>query len=334
MTYLILKKSLPHFLPIRASEPWSRDKYFFKKSLRFRSTSDSINILMEVYIDGQFYQKEDAKISVFDHGLLYGDGIFEGIRVYDNCIFKLDAHIERIEYSAKAIALDLPWTREELTQAHIEACRRNGVANGYIRTVITRGAGDLGLSPRNCAKPSLIIIADSIKLYPPEVYTNGIKLITVPTRRMSVAALPPMVKSLNYLNNILAKIEAINCGYDECLLLNDQGNVAECSGDNIFIIHKGKLITPAPASGLLIGITRAAAMECARELGVPVVETDMTRYDIWNADEAFITGSAAEVVPVVELDGRKIGAGKCGPLTEKILELFRKKVRLDGTMVA
>lgn len=290
--------------------------------------------LMEVYIDGQFYQKEDAKISVFDHGLLYGDGLFEGIRVYDNCIFKLDDHLERIEYSAKAIALDLPWSREELAQAHIEACRRNGISNGYIRTVITRGVGDLGLSPRNCAKPSLIIIADSIKLYPPEVYTNGIKLITVPTRRMSVAALPPMVKSLNYLNNILAKIEALNCGYDECLLLNDQGNVAECSGDNIFIIHKGKLITPAPASGLLIGITRAAAMECARELGMPVVETDMTRYDIWNADEAFITGSAAEVVPVVALDGRKIGAGKCGPLTEKILELFRKKVRVDGAMIA
>lgn len=289
---------------------------------------------MEVYIDGKFYKKEDAKISVFDHGLLYGDGLFEGIRVYDNCIFKLDEHLERIEYSAKAIALDLPWSREELAQAHIEACRRNGVANGYIRSVITRGVGDLGLSPRNCSNPSIIIIADTIKLYPASVYENGIKLITVPTRRMSVAALPPMVKSLNYLNNILAKIEALNCGFDECLLLNDQGNVAECSGDNIFIIHKGKLITPQPSSSLLKGITRAATMECAQELGIPVVETTLTRYDIWNADEAFLTGSAAEVIPVVELDGRKIGCGKCGPLTAKLLELFRRKVRTDGAMIA
>lgn len=289
---------------------------------------------MEVYIDGKFYEKADAKISVFDHGLLYGDGLFEGIRVYDGCIFKLDAHIERIEFSAKAIALELPWTREELVRAHVEACCRNGVADGYIRTVITRGVGDLGLNPRNCAKPSLIIIADRIKLYPPEVYANGIRLVTVPTRRMSVAALPPMVKSLNYLNNILAKIEALNCGFDECLLLNDQGHVAECSGDNIFVVSKGKLFTPAPASGLLIGITRAATIECARELGVPVVETDMTRYDVWNADEAFLTGSAAEVVPVVELDGRRIGSGKCGPLTAKLLELFRKKVRSDGEKIA
>ncbi len=288
---------------------------------------------MEVYIDGKFYPKEEAKISVFDHGLLYGDGLFEGIRVYDKCIFKLDAHLERIEYSAKALALDLPWTRQEIADAHVEACRRNGIVNGYIRSVITRGVGDLGLNPRNCAKPSLIVIADKIKLYPEFVYENGIKLITVPTRRNSVAALPPMVKSLNYLNSILAKIESLNCGFDECLLLNDQGHVAECSGDNIFIIHKGKLITPMSASSLLLGITRAATMECARELGIPVVETTMTRYDIWNADEAFLTGSAAEVIPVVELDGRKIGSGKCGPLTAKLLERFRQKVRTDGTMI-
>ncbi|MCD8284576.1 MAG: branched-chain-amino-acid transaminase [Opitutae bacterium] len=288
---------------------------------------------MEVYIDGKFYRKEDAKISVFDHGLLYGDGLFEGIRVYDNCIFKLDAHLERIEYSAKAIALELPWKREEIARAHIEACRRNGIENGYIRTVITRGVGDLGLNPNNCGNPSIIIIADKIKLYPPSVYEDGMKLITVPTRRTSVAALPPMVKSLNYLNSILAKIEALNCGFDECLLLNDQGHVAECSGDNIFVIHKGKLITPMSASSLLLGITRAATIECAHELGIPVLETTMTRYDLWNADEAFLTGSAAEVVPVVALDGRKIGSGKCGPLTAKLLERFRQKVRTDGTMV-
>lgn len=289
---------------------------------------------MEIYLDGQFFKKEDAKISVFDHGLLYGDGIFEGIRVYDNCIFKLDAHLERLEYSAKAIALEMPWTRDELVKIHIEACRRNGIENGYIRTVVTRGVGDLGLNPRSCKNPSLIVIASNIKLYPPEVYTNGMKLLTVPTRRMSVAAVPPMVKSLNYLNNILAKIETLNSGFEECLMLNDQGYVAECSGDNIFIIHKGRLITPTPSSGALIGITRAATIECAQELGIEVVETCMTRYDIWNADEAFLTGSAAEVIPVVELDARKIGAGKCGPLTEKILELFRKKVRIDGAKVA
>ncbi len=289
---------------------------------------------MEIYIDGNFYPKKDAKISVFDHGLLYGDGLFEGIRVYDNCIFKLDAHLERIEYSAKAIALELPWSRDELSKIHVEACRRNGISDGYIRTVITRGVGDLGLNPHNCEKPSLIVIADKIKLYPPEVYENGIKLITVPTRRNSVAALPPMVKSLNYLNSILAKIEALNCGYDECLLLNDQGHVAECSGDNIFTIHKGKLFTPMSASSLLLGITRAATIECAEELGIPVVETTMTRYDIWNADEAFLTGSAAEVVPVVALDGRKIGTGKCGELTAKLLERFRQKVRTDGTKIS
>ena len=289
---------------------------------------------MEIYLDGKFCKKEDAKISVFDHGLLYGDGIFEGIRVYDNCIFKLDAHLERLEYSAKAIALELPWTRDELAKIHVEACKRNGVENGYIRTVVTRGVGDLGLNPRSCANPSLIVIAGNIKLYPPEVYTNGIRLVTVPTRRMSVAALPPMVKSLNYLNNILAKIETLNCGFEECLMLNDQGHVAECSGDNIFIIHKGKLITPLSSSGALVGITRAAALECACELGIEVAETTLTRYDIWNADEAFLTGSAAEVIPVVELDGRKIGPGKCGPLTAKILERFRQKVRTDGEKIA
>ncbi|MDR2863480.1 MAG: branched-chain-amino-acid transaminase [Puniceicoccales bacterium] len=289
---------------------------------------------MEVYIDGKFYPKNDAKISVFDHGLLYGDGVFEGIRVYDNCIFKFEEHLERLEYSAKGIALQLPWSRKEIAAATIETCRRNGISSGYIRLVVTRGTGDLGLSPRNCSSPTIIIIADTIKLYPEEFYKIGIKLITVPTRRVNPAALPPMIKSLNYLNNILAKIEALQHGYHECLLLNDQGYVAECSGDNLFLIHRGRLLTPASYAGALVGITRQAVIEIAAKLKLPVVETNLTRYDVFNADEAFLTGSAAEVVPVVELDGRVIGTGKPGKLTGKILEAFRKKVTQDGTRIA
>ncbi|MDR2844553.1 MAG: branched-chain-amino-acid transaminase [Puniceicoccales bacterium] len=288
---------------------------------------------MEVYIDGTFYPKSEAKISVFDHGLLYGDGIFEGIRVYENCIFKFEEHLERLEYSAKGIALQMPWSRKEIADATIEACRRNGVSNGYIRLVVTRGVGDLGLSPRNCSAPSIIIIADTIKLYPAEFYQVGIKLITVPTRRVNPAALPPMIKSLNYLNNILAKIEALQHGFHECLLLNDQGYVAECSGDNLFLIHKGRLLTPASYAGALVGITRQAVIEIAAELKLPVVETNLTRYDVFNADEAFLTGSAAEVVPVIELDGRVIGTGKPGSITGKLLEGFRKKVTQDGTKI-
>ena len=283
--------------------------------------------LMEIYIDGKFYPKAEAKISVFDHGLLYGDGIFEGIRVYENCIFKLDEHLE-------GIALDLPWSRAEITAATIETCRRNGVKSGYIRLVVTRGVGDLGLSPRNCPVPTLIIIADKIKLYPEEFYAVGMKLITVPTRRVNPAALPPMVKSLNYLNNILAKIEALQHGYHECLLLNDQGYVAECSGDNLFLVHRGRLLTPPSSAGALVGITRQAVIEIAAALQLPVVETNLTRYDVFNADEAFLTGSAAEIVPVVELDGRVIGTGRPGPLTAQCLKAYREKVTHDGILIA
>jgi branched-chain amino acid aminotransferase len=288
---------------------------------------------MEIYIDGKFYPKADAKISVFDHGLLYGDGVFEGIRVYGGRIFKFEEHLERLEYSAKGIALRLPWAREEISAATIEACRRNKIVNGYIRLVVTRGVGDLGLSPLNCPAPSIIIIADTIKLYPDEFYKNGIKLITVPTRRVNPAALPPMVKSLNYLNNILAKIEALHQGYHECLLLNDQGYVAECSGDNLFLFHRGRLFTPASYAGALVGITRQAIIEIAAAQNLPVVETNLTRYDVFNADEAFITGSAAEVVPVIELDGRTIGAGKPGPVTDRLLKAFREKVTTDGVKI-
>lgn len=288
---------------------------------------------MEVYIDGKFHSKEDAKISVFDHGLLYGDGVFEGIRVYENCIFRLDEHLERLEDSAKAILLRMPWSREEIAQATVESCRRNGIRNGYIRLVVTRGVGDLGLSPSNCKAPSLIIIADTIKLYPPETYTNGMKLITVPTPRTSHAALPPAVKSLNYLNNILAKIEGQLHGYNEVLMLNDQGYIAECSADNFFVVRKGVLYTPAVHAGPLRGITRGVVLEIAGKLGVPVVETNLTRYDAWTADECFLTGSGAEIVPVIEIDGRVIGTGKPGPVTASILKSFRAKVTKEGRMI-
>lgn len=288
---------------------------------------------MEVYIDGKFYPRAEAKISVFDHGLLYGDGVFEGIRVYENCVFRLDEHLERLEDSAKAIMMRLPWSREEIALATIESCRRNGIKNGYIRLLVTRGDGDLGLSPTNCIGPSLIIIAATIKLYPEETYTKGMKLITVPTQRTSHAALPPAVKSLNYLNNVLAKIEGQLHGYNEVLMLNDQGFIAECSADNFFIIRKGVLYTPANYAGPLRGITRAVVMEIAEKLGVKVVETNLTRYDAWTADECFITGSGAEIVPVIEIDGRVIGDGKPGPVTANILKVFRTKVTKEGRMI-
>ncbi|MFM9016346.1 MAG: branched-chain-amino-acid transaminase [Verrucomicrobiota bacterium] len=288
---------------------------------------------MEVYIDGKFHPKAEAKVSVFDHGYLYGDGIFEGIRLYQGCVFRLEEHLERLEMSAKAICLTLPWSRKEISDIVCESCRRNGLTDGYIRLVISRGVGDLGLSPKNCAKPSVVCIADTIKLYPEELYASGMKIITAPTRRISPAALPPMIKSLNYLNNILAKIEAQQHGYHECLMLNDQGYVAECTGDNVFLISKGRLITPAPHSGALVGITRQVALEIAATLRIPVVETNVTRYDVWNADECFLTGTAAEVIPVTEVDARQIGYGKPGPLTAAIRAEFRKKASREGTMI-
>jgi branched-chain amino acid aminotransferase len=288
---------------------------------------------MEVYIDGKFYPKADAKVSVFDHGFLYGDGIFEGIRLYEGNVFRLEEHLERLEMSAKAILLQLPWTRKEIADVVCESCRRNNLTDGYIRLIISRGVGDLGLSPKTCPKPSIICIADKITLYPEALYTTGMKIITAATRRISPAALPPMIKSLNYLNNILAKMEALQHGYHECIMLNDQGYVAECTGDNIFLIHKGRLLTPASHAGALIGITRQVALEVAEQLGLKVCETNLTRYDVWNADECFLTGTAAEVIPVIEVDGRSIGNGKPGPMTARILESFRKKVSKEGTRI-
>jgi branched-chain amino acid aminotransferase len=288
---------------------------------------------MKIYLDGQFVDEAEAKISVFDHGLLYGDGIFEGIRLYEGNVFRLDAHLDRLWCSAKALLLTIPISRREMAEAVCESCRQNGLRDGYIRLVVTRGVGDLGLSPWLCPKPSVFIIADKIALYPPEHYTTGLSIVTVPTRRLGPAALPPMVKSLNYLNNILAKIEARQAGALEAIMLNDAGFVAECTGDNIFIVHQGRLMTPAAQQGALKGITRDTIFSVAQALSLPAEEHDLTRYDLWNADECFLTGTGAEVIPVVKLDGREIGDGKPGPVTSRVLAEFRRRVFIEGTRI-
>ena len=288
---------------------------------------------MKVYINGKFYEKDDAKVSVFDHGFLYGDGIFEGIRLYSGNVFKLPKHIDRLFRSAKAICLDLPWSKQEIIEAVCESCRVNGLTDGYIRLVVSRGKGALGLSPKSCSDPQLIIIADQIQLYPQELYDNGLKAITVPTRRNSQAALPPMIKSLNYLNNILAKIEAQNVGYQECLLLNNEGYVAECSGDNVFMAFEGKLITPPVSCGSLGGITRQTVVELAKKLGLELIEKPITRFDLWTCDECFLTGTAAKLIPLVELDGRKIGDGKVGEMTKKLIAAFNEVACVEGTRI-
>jgi len=288
---------------------------------------------MKVYLDGEFVPKDEARLSVFDHGVLYGDGIFEGIRLYDGCVFKLDEHLERLELSAKAILLDLPMNREEFAEAVCETCRQNGLSNGYIRLLVTRGIGHLGLSPKGCGTPTVVIIADSIQLYPKEYYEDGLKIITVPTRRISPAALPPMVKSLNYLNNILAKIEAQQVGFLEAIMLNDDGFVAECTGDNIFILFKDRLITTPTSSGALRGITRDVACNIASEMNLTTEMENLTRYDLWSAEECFLTGTAAEIIPVVEVDGRKIGNGKPGDVTKSFLTRFKSKVSVEGRKI-
>jgi len=288
---------------------------------------------MQIYLDGRYVDEKEAKVSVFDHGLLYGDGIFEGIRLYEGNVFRLAEHLERLEYSAKALLLNLPLSRPELIEATCETCRRNQLRNGYIRLVVTRGAGDLGLAPWSCPKPTLFIIASTIQLYPKEYYDNGLAIVTVPSRRIGPAALPPTIKSLNYVNNILGKIEARQAGALEAIMLNEQGYVAECTADNIFIVHKGTIYTPSASQGALKGITRDTIFDIARDLKLPVVDTNMTRYDVWCADECFLTGSGAEVVPVIALDGRQIGSGKPGPVTQRILADFRQRVTREGVRI-
>ena len=286
---------------------------------------------MKIYLNGEFVDKADAKVSVFDHGLLYGDGVFEGIRLYDGCVFKLEEHLERLEFSAKAILLDLPMSLDEFVNAVCETCRRNDLSNGYVRLVVTRGPGHLGLTPDGCGPPNVIIIADDIQLYPEKLYENGLKIISVPTRRINAAALPPAVKSLNYLNNILAKIEAKKVGFLEALMLNDKGEIAECTGDNVFIVSKGTIFTPPLDAGSLRGITRGAVMDLAEEIGYEVREQALTRYDLWTAEECFLTGTAAEVIPCVEVDHRAIGDGNPGKVSKSLISKFREKVRIDGT---
>ncbi len=286
---------------------------------------------MVVYLDGKYVDSTEAKVSVFDHGLLYGDGVFEGIRIYGGNVYRLDQHLERLEYSAKAIMLAMPLTRAEMAEVVCETCRRNKLSDGYIRLVITRGAGDLGLAPWLCEKPTVFVIASKISLYPQEHYDNGLSIVTVPTRRIGHDALPPTIKSLNYLNNILAKIEARQAGALEAIMLNAQGYVAECTADNVFIVIKGEILTPSASAGALKGITRGTIFDIAAELKLPMREVELTRYDIWCADECFLTGTGAEVIPVVKLDGRVIGTGKPGPVTARVLENFRRKVLVEGT---
>ena len=285
---------------------------------------------MKIFIDGKFHSERNAKVSVFDHGLLYGDGVFEGIRIYHGSVFKLKEHIDRIFYSAKAILLEIPMTPAELMKATIATCRANKLRDGYIRLVVTRGIGTLGLNPRSCKKASIIIIVGKIQLYPPEYYQRGLDIVTVPTTRNLHNSINPAIKSLNYLNNILAKIEANNAGVEEAIMLNAEGFVAECTGDNIFIIKNGALFTPPLAAGALYGITRQTVLELAEQTGMKVSEPNLTRYDLFCADECFITGTAAEIVPVVKIDGRVIGTGKPGPLTLKFSEEYHALTKASG----
>jgi len=285
---------------------------------------------MKVFIDGKFVDEKKAVVSVFDHGLLYGDGVFEGIRAYNGRVFKLKEHVERLFFSAKAILLKIPMSKKAVADAVRETCRRNGIRDGYIRLVVTRGAGTLGLDPNRCKNPQVIIIADKIQLYPKAFYEKGLDIVTVPTTRNHPNAVNPAIKSLNYLNNILAKIEAINAGCIEAIMLNAEGFVAECTGDNIFMMKGGRLLTPPFAAGALQGITRGVVLDIAREMGVEVAEPNLTRYDLFNADECFITGTAAEVVPVVKIDGRPVANGRPGKMTKKFMAAYHQVANQTG----
>jgi branched-chain amino acid aminotransferase len=281
----------------------------------------------KVWINGKLYDKQDAKISVYDHGLLYGDGVFEGLRSYGGKVFRLQQHLTRLWNSAKAILLEIPMTREAMAKAINETLKVNGLADGYIRLIVTRGAGSLGLDPNRTADPQVIIITDLIKVYPDELYREGLEIITASTMRNHPAALSPRIKSLNYLNNILAKIECLQAGCMEALMLNHKGEVAECTADNIFIVRDGVLYTPPTDAGALEGITREAVIELARQAGLEVREVSMTKHDVYIADECFLTGTAVEVIAVVKVDSRKIGSGAPGPITRDLKERFHKLAR-------
>jgi branched-chain amino acid aminotransferase len=287
----------------------------------------------QVYLDGAFVPSEQATVSVFDHGLLYGDGVFEGIRAYNGLVFRLDEHISRLYDSARVIGLRIPLTPAEMGEVVCDTVRLNGLRDAYIRLVITRGTGDLGLDPDKCPSPSVICIADGIKLFPEELYQRGLRIITAATRRNVPEALNPRIKSLNYLNNIMAKKEANQAGVLEAVMLTHEGFVAEGTGDNLFFVKNGVVCTPAISQGILHGITRACILDLARKRGIPVSEMTVARYDLFTADECFLTGTAAEVIPVVEIDSRPIGTGEPGPITRTLIADFRALVVSEGTPV-
>jgi branched-chain amino acid aminotransferase len=282
---------------------------------------------LQVFISGKLYDKRDAKVSVYDHGLLYGDGVFEGLRSYNGRVFRLADHLERLWESAKAIRLEIPLSQEAVEKAIYDTLKINKIVDGYIRLVVTRGAGTLGLDPNKTSDPQVIVITDHIALYPDELYQHGLDIVTVATMRNHPAAVSPRIKSLNYLNNILAKLEGLQAGCIEALMLNHKGEIAECTGDNIFLVRDGALLTPPIDAGILAGVTRAAVMELAAEQGIAVREIALTRHDVYVAHECFLTGTAAEVIPVVRVDNRTIGSGKPGPITRDLKERFHKLAR-------
>jgi len=288
---------------------------------------------MLVYVDGKIVPKEEALISVFDHGFLYGDGCFEGIRVYEGNVFRLEQHLDRLYESAHTIDLKIPIDKEQMADDVLRTIAANDRRDGYIRVVVSRGAGDLGIDPGNCKEATVVIIVDSIKLYPEAMYRDGVKLITASVRRIPLDCLDPRVKSLNYLNNIMAKIQAKRAGVPEAVMLNMQGNVAECTADNLFIVKNGVLVTPDLTQGALGGVTRGAVLDLADQAGIPHRETVIALHDVYNADECFLTGTGAEMVPVIDLDGRVIGDGKPGVLTQRLMTAFRKLRVQDGTRV-
>jgi branched-chain amino acid aminotransferase len=280
-----------------------------------------------IFMNDRLVPEDEARVSVFDHGLLYGDGVFEGLRSYSGTVFRLDAHLDRLWASARAICLEIPLSKAAVAKAVNDTLAANKLSDGYVRLVVTRGAGSLGLDPNRTSNPQMIVIADTISLYPREFYEQGLKIVTAATQRVQSAALSPRIKSLNYLNNIMAKLEGLRAGCVEALMLNHKGEVAECTGDNVFVVRSGVLLTPPPDAGILEGITRNAVMELAREAGIDCREATLTRHDLYTADECFLTGTAAEVIPVVDIDGRTIGSGTPGPVTQRLTTAFHALVR-------
>ncbi|MFM8579287.1 MAG: branched-chain-amino-acid transaminase [Planctomycetaceae bacterium] len=280
-----------------------------------------------IYMNDRLVPEAEARVSVFDHGLLYGDGVFERLRSYGGRVFRLDAHLARLDASARAICLEIPIAKDALAQAVVDTLAANGLSDGYVRLVVTRGAGSLGLDPNKTKNPQVIVIADQISLYPREFYERGLRIVTAATQRTHSAALSPRIKSLNYLNNIMAKLEGLQAGCVEALMLNHKGEVAECTGDNVFVVRSGRLLTPPPDAGILEGITRGAVMDLAHAAGIDCREATLVRHDLYTADECFLTGTAAEVIPVVEIDGRTIGCGTPGPVTSRLTSDFHALVR-------